>query len=136
LKLSTTREAFFADLQSVTRVASTHTAVQALSGVQLAAAAGALELRATDLEVGLRVPVAAEVERDGEAVLPARLLLDVVRATRQQPSGEIVDAIFRAVKEFRGDTAPNDDMTAVAVRITNEGLKADGSGVIRTGRSG
>jgi DNA polymerase-3 subunit beta len=80
LKLSTTREAFFTDLQSVTRVASTHTAVQALSGVQLAAASGALELRATDLEVGLRVPVAAEVERDGEAVLPARLLLDVVRA--------------------------------------------------------
>ena len=34
------------------------------------------------------------------------------------------------------DTAPNDDMTAVAVRITNEGLKADGSGTIRTGRSG
>ena len=63
-------------------------------------------------------------------------LFDVVRATRQKPSREIVDAIFRAVQEFRGDTAPNDDMTAVAVRITNEGLKADGSGVIRTGRSG
>src|SRR5207247_2107194 len=35
---------------------------------------------ATDLEVGLRVPLEASVETDGTAVLPARLLLDVVRA--------------------------------------------------------
>jgi DNA polymerase-3 subunit beta len=39
-----------------------------------------VELRATDLEVGLRVPVDADVDRPGEAVLPARLLLEVVRA--------------------------------------------------------
>jgi serine phosphatase RsbU (regulator of sigma subunit) len=41
-----------------------------------------------------------------------------VAETRQRSAREIVDAIFTAVKEFRGDTAPNDDMTAVAVRIT------------------
>ena len=34
------------------------------------------------------------------------------------PAREIVDAIFAAVQEFRGDTPPNDDMTAVALRIT------------------
>jgi len=45
-------------------------------------------------------------------------LLAVVAETRQRSAREIVDAIFTAVKEFRGDTAPNDDMTAVAVRIT------------------
>ena len=55
-------------------------------------------------------------------------LLDVVTEMRLRPSREIVDAIFLAVQGFRGDTAPNDDMTAVAIRITNEGLKADGSG--------
>src|SRR6478672_4066835 len=38
------------------------------------------ELRATDMEIGLRVPLAAEVSRPGSAVLPARLLLDVVRS--------------------------------------------------------
>ena len=31
----------------------------------------------------------------------------------------IVDAIFAAVQTFRGDTPPNDDMTAVAIRITS-----------------
>ena len=55
-------------------------------------------------------------------------LWEIVRAMRQNPAREIVDAIFSAVHAFRGDTDPNDDMTAVAIRITNEGLKAEGSG--------
>jgi sigma-B regulation protein RsbU (phosphoserine phosphatase) len=55
-------------------------------------------------------------------------LLKVVTDMCLKPAREIVDAIFSAVHEFRGDTAPNDDMTAVAIRMTNEGLKAEGSG--------
>ena len=51
------------------------------------------------------------------------------RARRgMQPAREIVDAIFDAVQEFRGDTPPNDDMTAVALKITQmKALKAEGS---------
>jgi len=45
-------------------------------------------------------------------------LLKVVRDMRQQLAREIVDAIFSSVQDFRGDTPPNDDMTAVAVRMT------------------
>jgi DNA polymerase-3 subunit beta len=60
-------------------VASTRSAIQALSGVQLMASPDGCELRATDMDVGLRVPVPAEVLREGVVVLPARLLLDVVR---------------------------------------------------------
>jgi len=80
MKFSSTRETLFTQLQSVTRVASTHTAVQALSGVQIEAGDDVVELRATDLEVGLRVPLEGTVERAGSVVLPARLLLDVVRS--------------------------------------------------------
>jgi DNA polymerase-3 subunit beta len=54
--------------------------VQALSGVKISAGAVATELLATDMDIGLRVPLAADVERPGDVVLPARLLLDVVRA--------------------------------------------------------
>jgi DNA polymerase-3 subunit beta len=54
--------------------------VQALSGVQLQAASGGIELRATDMEIGLRVPLEGEIVREGAVVLPARLLVDVVRA--------------------------------------------------------
>src|SRR3954468_10800254 len=80
MKLSTGRDALFAQLQTVTRAASTRSAIQALSGVQVLARDGAIELRATDMEIGLRVPLEGEVVREGAAVLPARLLVDVVRA--------------------------------------------------------
>ena len=80
MKLSTRRDALFAQLQTVTRAASTRSAVQALSGVQIQAGADGIELRATDMEIGLRVPLEGEVVREGAVVLPARLLVDVVRA--------------------------------------------------------
>jgi DNA polymerase-3 subunit beta len=80
MKVSSSRTALFTELQTVTRAASTRSAVQALSGVQLQARGGAIELRATDMEIGLRVPLDGEVVRDGAVVLPARLLVDVVRA--------------------------------------------------------
>jgi phosphoserine phosphatase RsbU/P len=54
---------------------------------------------------------------DGEEFGSARLL-EVVRGARARPAREIVDRIFAAVEAFRGDHPPNDDMTAVAIRIT------------------
>jgi DNA polymerase-3 subunit beta len=85
VKLSTSSQELLTKLQVVSRVASTRSAVQALSGVQIAAE-DSVELRATDMEVGLRVPLDAAVERSGTVVLPARLLVDVVR---QLPSGDV-----------------------------------------------
>jgi DNA polymerase III subunit beta len=55
--------------------------VQALSGVMISASADSTpEILATDMEIGLRVPLAADVVRAGSVVLPARLLLDVARS--------------------------------------------------------
>ena len=48
----------------------------------------------------------------------AERLLQVVRETRDKPARQVVESIFAAVQEFRGDTPPNDDMTAVALKIT------------------
>jgi len=86
MKLSTTSQQLLAQLQSATRVASTRSAVQALSGVQIDATGGAVELRATDMEIGIRVSLEADVEREGAVVLPGRLMLDVAR---QLPSGTL-----------------------------------------------
>jgi len=49
----------------------------------------------------------------------AERLLKVVSETCYQPARGIVDAVFAAVAEFRGDATPNDDMTAVALKITS-----------------
>ena len=67
MKLSVSREALLDRLQTLVRVASTHSAVQALSGVQLDATDSGIELRATDLEVGLRMPLDGAVARPGAA---------------------------------------------------------------------
>src|SRR6202045_4892698 len=81
MKLSLATSELLAQLQTATRVASTRSAVQALSGVMVSAQPDSQpELLATDMEIGLRVPLDAEVARPGLAVLPARLLLDVARS--------------------------------------------------------
>src|ERR1700710_926299 len=95
MKLTTSRDALFSQLQTVTRAASTRSAVQALSGVHVQAKGGAIELRATDMEIGLRVPLEGEVVRDGAVVLPARLLVDVVRAL----SGDSISLELRASEQ-------------------------------------
>jgi DNA polymerase-3 subunit beta len=65
--------------------------VQALSGVMISADGDEAVLLATDMEVGLRVPLHGEVVQPGSSVLPARLLLDVVRSL----SGETVTLELR-----------------------------------------
>jgi DNA polymerase-3 subunit beta len=64
------------------RGVSTRSSIQTLSGVRIGEAeGGGVELQATDMEIGIRVKVDAEVESGGTPiVLPGRLLLDVVRS--------------------------------------------------------
>src|SRR5215212_9140352 len=95
MRISIQRDALFAQLQTVTRAASTRSAVQALSGVQLLASGAGIELRATDMEIGLRVPLDGEVIREGAIVLPARLLVDVVRSL----PGDTISLELRAAEQ-------------------------------------
>ena len=76
MKLSSTLDDLLTQLQPIARVASTRAVNPVLSGVQIAASSSGVELRATDQDLSLRVPLTAEVEREGTVVLPARLLLD------------------------------------------------------------
>src|ERR1700750_3506694 len=80
MKITTRGDALFGQLQMGTRAASPRGAGQALSGVQLLAGREGIELRATNMEIGLRVPLEGEVVREGGVVLPGRLVVDVIRA--------------------------------------------------------
>ena len=74
MKLSLATTDLLTQLQTITRVASTRSAVQALSGVMISAPPDSSpELLATDTEIGLRVPLSADVAQPGAVVLPARL---------------------------------------------------------------
>jgi serine phosphatase RsbU (regulator of sigma subunit) len=48
----------------------------------------------------------------------ARRVCEVVRAHRHQTARAIVDAVFETTIQFRGLASQEDDMTAVAVKIT------------------
>ncbi len=81
MKISLERDALLAQLQTVSRVASTRSAIQALSGVQLCRVgrSAASSARPTWTSAcGFRSR--RRSSREGVVVLPARLLLDVVRS--------------------------------------------------------
>jgi DNA polymerase III subunit beta len=80
LKLTVSRETFLSSLGIAVRGASTRSAIQTLSGVLLRVDGGRAELQATDMELGLRVHLEASQASPGVAVIPGRLLLDVVRS--------------------------------------------------------
>ncbi len=61
--------------------------------------------------------ISEAMNEDGEEFTSSRLIA-VVEQTRQGSAKAIVDAIFEAVEAFRGEAIQNDDMTAVAIKIT------------------
>jgi DNA polymerase-3 subunit beta len=80
MKLICPRQALLSELQIVVRAAAMRGAIQALGGVLVAAEDGTVRLAATDTEIALRTSLEAEVEQPGTVLLPARLLVDIVRS--------------------------------------------------------
>src|SRR5919199_3422261 len=79
MKVTCSRDELTQKLGIVARGVSTRTAVQILGGILLRAENGRLMLAATDMELSLRASLDAHVENDGAAVVPGRLLVDLVR---------------------------------------------------------
>ena len=94
-----------------------------LAGVPLGSFPGSsydettFDLAAGDLFVFCSDGVFEARNEGGEEFGAARLILCIERMAHGT-AREMVDAIFADVDLFRGDTPPNDDMTAVAIRIT------------------
>ena len=80
MKFSIPCDQFVSALGVAARGVSTRSAIQTLAGVLVRVENGRVELQATDMELGIRVGTSAQAERDGAAVVPGRLLLDVVRS--------------------------------------------------------
>jgi DNA polymerase III subunit beta len=80
LKLTTKRDELVAKLSIVSRAVSTRAATQSLSGILLSAGEAGVSLCATDLEMGLKTQLTAEVDGTGTVLLPGRLLAEVSRS--------------------------------------------------------
>ena len=86
MKFSVSKDKLLEGLSTVQNVVSTRTTLPILSNVLLQASDGEIRLTTTDLDVGIRGSVEAQVERTGATTLPARRLLSIVR---ELPSSEI-----------------------------------------------
>lgn len=86
LRITCDRDELALRLGPVSRVVSSHGAVQVLAGVLLRARSGALELAATDMELSLRTSLTAQVDGEGDIVVPGKLLVDL---TRLLPAGDV-----------------------------------------------
>ncbi|MGH3665020.1 MAG: DNA polymerase III subunit beta [Egibacteraceae bacterium] len=83
----------FADAASwALRTVGARATLPALSGVLLGVSDGRLDLRSTDLEMASTLSIPVQSERDGTALVPGRLLGDVVRSLPNAPVSAEADA--------------------------------------------
>jgi sigma-B regulation protein RsbU (phosphoserine phosphatase) len=81
-----------------------------------------VDLKAGDLFVFASDGISETFNAAGEE-FGADGVCDIAREHRGKPAKEIVDAIFGAMRAFRGDADQTDDQTVVVVKITPEGSK-------------
>src|SRR6478672_7194744 len=86
MKFSVSKDKLLEGLSTVQNVVSTRTTLPILSNVLLQASEGEIRLTTTDLDVGVRGSIEAQVERSGATTLPARRLFAIVR---ELPASEI-----------------------------------------------
>jgi len=107
-------------LTVVTRGLSTRSSIQALAGIRVTVGETVV-LEATDMEIGFRIELEADIDQTGIAVLPGRLLLDVIR---QVPNGSVAIAVNSESRDvtveagsslFRIRTLPTDDFPVLPV---------------------
>src|SRR6059036_2712412 len=85
MKFKCDRDVFSEALQTVQRAVSSRPGIPALTGVLMNASGKELVLATTDLEVSARLRLEVQVQREGVALVPARLLADMVKSFDQAP---------------------------------------------------
>jgi DNA polymerase-3 subunit beta len=85
MKFKCDRDVFSEALQTVQRAVSSRPGIPALTGVLMNASGKELVLATTDLEVSARLRLEVQVQEEGVALIPARLLADMVKSFEQAP---------------------------------------------------
>lgn len=87
MKFSISRETFLQPLTQVIGVVERRQTLPVLANFMLAARDGKLTITGTDMEVELVSSVAVDISQDGEITVPARKLVDIVKAL---PDGAMI----------------------------------------------
>ena len=110
MKLSVMQENLARGLQVVSRAVSSRATLPVLANVLLKTEDAGLKLTATNLEIGIRKTVPAEVSVEGSTTAPARLLTDFVGTL---PDDELEISAIRA----QGSGGQNVNKVANAVHL-------------------
>src|SRR5215211_535525 len=138
LKLTVSRETFLARLGVAVRGASTRGPVPSLAGVLLRVDDGRAELQATDMELGVRVSLEISDAVAGQAVVPGRLLLDVVRSlpkdelTLEYRSAEQDVEVVSGAAKFHLRTLPTEDFPTLPEAPEESGLTVPAAAFVDT----
>jgi DNA polymerase III subunit beta len=138
MKVSCARQTLLSELQVVARAAATRGAIQALSGVRLATSDAGIDLAATDTEIALSSSLEANVEQPGVVLLPARLLVDILRALegdsvsleQKAEAGEVTVSSERATFSLR--TLLADDFPRIPPPPDDAGVELPAKAVAAT----
>lgn len=122
-------------VRAAARLVSVRSVIPVLSGVLLEARGQELRLRATDLEAEIRLAVPAKVHTEGEVVLPARFLQELLRrlppsmlAVRVSPENCIARITWEEAEylvhgwpadQFPAPDSPGAEAVAVTLRPTD-----------------
>jgi DNA polymerase-3 subunit beta len=79
MKISCSKDVLLTGVNTVQRAVSNKSTLPVLQGILLKAEKQTLTFCATDLEIGIRCEVAAEISEEGSTVVPAKLFSEVVR---------------------------------------------------------
>ena len=138
MKLTVSRETFLARLGIAVRGASTRSAIQTLAGVLLRVEDGRAELQATDMELGVRVTLETQEASPGQAVIPGRLLLDVVRSlpkdelTLEYRSAQQDVEVVSGPAKFHLRTLPTEDFPKLPEAPAEGGLTVPADAFVET----
>ncbi len=85
MKLSVGRDELFAAIQQVQSVVEKKNTVQILANILITTKGNQLSLSATDLEVGMKVTLPAQVEKEGRMTISAKHFADIVKELPNKP---------------------------------------------------
>jgi len=116
MRINCPKDLILEKLQTSMKTVATKSTVPVLSGIRInASGKDTVELASTDMELSLRLSLQAKVEKEGAAVLPGRLLTDIVRSL---PVGEVsidfdeteqMAEVTSSSADFRINCLPVDD---------------------------
>ena len=99
MKISCDSAQLAAAVGTVTKALPGRTTMPALEGVHLSAQGGAVRLTCTDLRLGIATDLPANVEQEGEAVLPGKLFSEMAR---KLPDGVVSIAVEGTTAQISG----------------------------------